>query len=153
MILPIIQAPDARLLRSSFPVQELAAGLGDLFGALMDTRIAHKGAGLSAVQIGVHLRVVAVAPAWFRGFRLMINPEIVRRAGDVESIEGCLSIDGGIPRFRLRRAREVTVKFLDLTAEERQVDLDGFAAAIAQHEIDHLNGKLLAPDYRPKPTT
>ena len=41
MILPIIQAPDARLLQPSLPVGMLSTVLGDLFGALIDTRIKH----------------------------------------------------------------------------------------------------------------
>ena len=47
MILPIIQAPDARLLQPSLPVGLLSTVLGDLFGALIDTRINHDGVGLS----------------------------------------------------------------------------------------------------------
>ena len=49
MILPIIQAPDGRLLQPSLPVGMLSTVLGDLFGALIDTRINHDGVGLWAI--------------------------------------------------------------------------------------------------------
>jgi peptide deformylase len=146
VILPIIQAPDPRLLEPSHSVQVLSARLGHLFGALIDTRIKANGVGLSAVQIGVHLRVATVDPARFGGFRLLINPVITSLDGNFfESLDGCLSIGHGVPRFKVRRARGVLIKFLDLNAEEQILGImNPFAAAVLQHEIDHMDGKLIA---------
>lgn len=117
----------------------------EIIGDLIDTRVAHKAAGLSAVQIGIHLRVVAFDPIRFFGFIVIMNPEIVERGKDlVLEPEGCMSIGMGVPRYNVRRHRVVTVKFLDRRGVERTAVAKGFAARLIQHEIDHMDGKLIA---------
>lgn len=148
MIREIIQAPDDRLTQPSIPVQvehlkEVLSGA--IVRDLIDTRIHHAAAGLAAVQIGVALRVVATSPIEFLGFTLLVNPEIVDRGREVVTEdEGCVSIGVGKQFFKIARHRIVTVVFLDRLGAERIVTVKGFAARLAQHEIDHLDGKLIA---------
>lgn len=145
MIRPILQKPNLELLRPSRPVERLKDTVAELVRDLLDTRAHHHCAGLSAVQIGVHLRIVAFDPTFVSGFKIMINPEIISRGSQrLEAPEGCMSIAGGVPRFMVKRHEIVTVRFLDREAVERVVIAKRFGARLIQHELDHLEGKLIA---------
>lgn len=145
MIREIIQAPDPRLHQPSAPIRLHLDALGELVGDLIDTRVHHKAAGISAVQIGHHVRVVAVDPMRFFGFTLIVNPEIVERGRElVTDREGCMSIGHGKLRFMIRRHQVVTAKFLDRKGHERTAVCKGFAARLIQHECDHLEGVMIA---------
>jgi peptide deformylase len=58
-----------------------------------------------------------------------------------DSIESCLSLPGLLAL--VRRKRSVTVQFESLTGATILEELSGLPAAIYQHELDHLNGKLI----------
>lgn len=110
-----------------------------------DSRPHEFGIALAAVQIDSLLRVVIVRNTFDdksdRTFSVFINPEIVKRDGEIiEDFEGCLSIKdvyGMVPRYS-----RVKVKALDLDSEEFRVTAEGFLARVFQHEIDHTNGKV-----------
>lgn len=145
MIRNIIQSP-AEILHH--PSRPLTPGMiiGSLFGDLIDTRIRANGAGLSAIQIGVPFRVVCVDPKRFHGFKILVNPEIISFEGPtVESSEGCLSIAFGNRRFKVARRAIINVRFFDRTGTKNvtMTKIDGFASFMIQHEIDHLDGKLI----------
>jgi peptide deformylase len=142
---PIIQAPNPALLEPSFPVNRLRDAINDLMGDLIVTRLENDCAGLSAVQIGPHLRIVAVSPKLFYGFKILVNPQIVARSERmVTDHEGCMSIRHGVPRFQVSRHEFVQVHFMDRTGQMHDLRAEGFAARLIQHEIDHLDGKLIA---------
>jgi len=71
----------------------------------------------------------------------LVNPEIVASDGAVECEEGCLSI----PNFRIVMARKahVTVRALDREGRPIEIPAGDLLAVALQHEIDHLNGKLI----------
>lgn len=101
--------------------------------------------GLAAPQIGVHLRVIAVDPRGFHGFRLLINPEILELGGQVvEADEGCMSIGWGHKRFKVKRHTTARIRFIDKNGDERHANTAAFATRLICHEIDHLDGKLIA---------
>lgn len=100
-----------------------------------------EGYGLAAPQIGIHQR-------WFvmmegDGANLLFNPEILEE-GEEETIhvEGCLSIPG--PEFVVRRKTKIRVKYQELDGRFRIKTLTGMKAIIFQHELDHLNGIVVA---------
>ena len=72
---------------------------------------------------------------------VVINPEIIPiGSGQVEGWEGCLSIPdirGMVPRYT-----DITVRALDRKGKAIELPLKGFAARVAQHETDHLDGVL-----------
>jgi len=76
--------------------------------------------------------------------QVLINPRVVARDGSQECEEGCLSVPDVFET--VERALRVTVSYLDLDGEARQMDADGLLAVCVQHEIDHLDGKLFV-DY------
>ncbi len=72
--------------------------------------------------------------------QVLVNPEIVEMEGKVRGEEGCLSI----PELKdmVDRAEKVTVVGQDLDGNELEIEAEGIAARIFQHEIDHLDGVL-----------
>ena len=148
MIRPIIQAPDERLLQKSEPVFPARTVLGTLIGDLIDTRHKYQAFGLSAVQIGVPLRVVVVDPRGFHGFRVLMNPEVLEIGGDIiEGTEGCMSIAWGKKTFKVTRASRARIRFMDVHGEERTAVCAAFATRLICHEIDHLDGKLIGGSH------
>ena len=107
---------------------------------LIDTANEYKDrcVGLSAIQIGVPLRICVV----FNGddFIPFINPIITKTYGDkYEAEEGCMSLDGTRIASRYERI-EVIRQTQNGFIKER---FRGYMAEILQHEIDHFNGKLI----------
>jgi peptide deformylase len=80
---------------------------------------------------------------------VLVNPEIVRR-GDETDIddEGCLSIQGiTVP---VERSLSVRIEGKDENGDDVAFDLEGTAARIVQHELDHLDGKLMLDRTTPE---
>ena len=77
---------------------------------------------------------------------ICINPEIVQKGGKVvKRKEGCLSI----PRqsVKVPRNTHITLKYRDKDFKSNTIELYGDDARVVQHEVDHLNGKLIT-DYK-----
>ncbi|MCK5615261.1 peptide deformylase [Candidatus Pacearchaeota archaeon] len=114
---------------------------------MIATAEANKGrcVGLAANQIGYLARIfiVRMDNRWIP----IINPEIIAKSQEVKKgSEWCLSR----PRrgsLRVRRHKWVTLRYTapDMDGEfvERTDKIGGLAARIVQHEIDHLNGRLI----------
>lgn len=105
------------------------------------------GVGLSANQIGVNKRMFAAYFTDEKGEQheyTLFNPKIVSHSVAMTYLpegEGCLSIDRPINGF-VPRYEKIKVKANNLIGEEVILKLKGYAAIVAQHEIDHLNGIL-----------
>ncbi len=158
-ILEIVHYPSDVLKKVAPPVGEITKDIKKLVGDMFDTMYAADGVGLAAPQVDASLRIIVVdvnvhsaveeettqgpigPKEHGRQKYAMINPVITSREGEIEWEEGCLSI----PDFRLKmkRANKVTVKFLDKEGVEKTLNAEGLLAVAIQHEIDHLDGKLL----------
>ena len=143
-ILPIVQFPDPMLRRPCLPVEAVDAGLRDLARNMLDTMYAAPGRGLAGPQVGVARRIFVMDCTWKEGTPaplVCLNPEL-RDASDrlVTNTEGCLSIPG-VPAL-VARPEWVVLRWSDLDGVTHEEKLDGFAAICAQHELDHLNGRL-----------
>jgi peptide deformylase len=116
-----------------------------LIDDMIETMHEYHGVGLAAPQIheGVRLFVALIdeEPSPESDAVALINPEIVPNDESTEEgWEGCLSIPdirGMVPRFT-----DVTVRFLDRRGKRMELRLKKFAARVAQHETDHLDGVL-----------
>jgi peptide deformylase len=75
-----------------------------------------------------------------RDLRFFVNPEIVKRDGEAEWSEGCLSIPGRA--MAVRRSAMIRVKALGYDGEPYEAGFHGLLAAAVQHELDHLDGIL-----------
>lgn len=101
--------------------------------------------GLAAPQVGINKQIFVLNDG-----TVCINPTIVGRSGQITSHdEGCLSV--GEQRFDIKRSREIIIKFLDRNGEVQRLKPRSKIINIAiQHEMDHLNGKLVCDRGRPK---
>jgi peptide deformylase len=144
-LLHILTYPDPRLRQRASPVDAIDAQLRQLVDDMAQTLYAAKGIGLAATQVGVAQRVVVIdlSPGQDQ-LLVLINPRVVARDGSQECEEGCLSVPEVYDT--VERAERVTVSYLDINGEPRQMDADGLLAVCVQHEIDHLDGKLFV-DY------
>ena len=116
-----------------------------LIDDMIDTMHEYHGVGLAAPQVheGVRLFVALLGedPDPKDEASVLINPEITALS-DVkeEGWEGCLSIPdirGMVPRHT-----EIAVRALDRHGRRLDLQLKNFAARVAQHETDHLDGVL-----------
>lgn len=110
---------------------------------MVETMVEYAGVGLAAPQVhyGVRLFVIQPDPADEATLRVAANPVITPLTEETaESWEGCLSvpdIHGMVPR-----ALRVRLDAHDRDGKKYSVELEDYAARIAQHEADHLDGVL-----------
>ncbi|GHV01318.1 peptide deformylase [Bacteroidia bacterium] len=149
MTFPILVYGTPSLKKPSEPVGENFPELAQLVDDMFETMYASDGVGLAAPQIGRNIRLVVLdASAAAEGDqklkdckRVLINPEIYETSDDeVLMNEGCLSVPG--IHEDVYRPEWVRVRYLDEQMTPHDELLEGFAARIAQHEIDHLEGTL-----------
>lgn len=142
--LPIILFPDPILRKTAAPVERVDAGLQRLIDDMLETMYRAPGVGLAAPQVGISRRLFVMDPARDEESaapRAFLNPEIVASGDEIRLYEeGCLSIPEMFAE--VERPAAVVVRYLSREGEMREERLEGHAATIAQHEIDHLNGVL-----------
>jgi peptide deformylase len=146
---PILLHPDPRLKKPCEPVGAIDDELRATAADMLETMYNAPGVGLAAPQVGVLRRFFVMdcvkdkeAPP--RPI-VLINPEItwVSEERNVYE-EGCLSIPEQYAE--VERPAEVKVRWTDLDGQAREEHFTGLWATCAQHEIDHLDGRLFI-DY------
>ena len=143
--LEILHFPDPRLRTRAAPVDRVDDQVRDLVDRMFETMYAAPGIGLAATQVNEHRRIIVIDVSTDQTDpRVLINPEIVEKAGVEEMDEGCLSVPGIYER--VQRAERIRVKGLDREGQPFDWQVDGLLAVCIQHEIDHLDGKLFV-DY------
>ena len=146
-LLDILHYPDPRLHLRASPVAQIDDKIKQFVADMAETMYANKGIGLAATQVNVPLRILIMDISGEdepRALRVFINPEILTRSGEVAGQEGCLSVPGVYEE--VLRAETIELKYLDLDAKEHIVQCDGLFSVCAQHEIDHLDGRVFV-DY------
>lgn len=141
-LLTIRKYGDPVLREKCIPVEEVDDTLKKLMDDMAQTMHSSKGVGLAAPQVGVNRRVIVVDGG--AGLICIANPVILSGEGKETRIEGCLSIPG--IEVEIRRASEVTVEGLNRSGEHVELRLNGLAGRAVQHEVDHIDGKLII-DY------
>lgn len=101
-----------------------------------------KGIGLAAPQVGISQSMIVVDIG--TGLYKLINPRIVSKSGSQVMEEGCLSVPGIY--VKVKRAKKIFLEALDETGSFLKLEAVGLLACVFQHEIDHLEGKLIL-DY------
>lgn len=158
MKLPVYVYGMSVLRRVADEIPEDTENLDQLIGDMFETMRASDGIGLAAPQVGKSMRlfVVDTSPLGDNGEhpelkdfkKAFVNPIIVERSGDMESLEeGCLSIPGireDVPRpFRVR------VEYYDENWNLKEEEYEGIRARVIQHEYDHLEGILFIDKINP----
>lgn len=148
-IVPIVRAGHPVLREKARRVRTIDKSIHELIETMWETMYDAPGVGLAAPQIGVSLRVIVIEVPDHDKIAL-INPEIVKRSGEREVDEGCLSVPGF--RGEIMRSVKVLAKGIDpRTGKEIRVKAeDDLMAEALEHEIDHLNG-ILYIDYLASP--
>jgi peptide deformylase len=119
----------------------------ELVGSMFNTMHKASGVGLAAPQIGSDLALTVIDISRTEEKKkirtepiTMINPVIKDYHGEITLEEGCLSIP--YVRGEVTRPETVYIEYQDLDLNKHYIELKGFIARVAQHEIDHLNGIL-----------
>lgn len=134
--------PDPALRKKARPVKHVDKEIIETFDAMLKIMHHSKGIGLAAPQIGVSKQLIVIDVG--KGALKVINPKIIQKKGKRVMDEGCLSFpDLGI---RVCRADKVKVKALNEKGENIIIEAGDLLATCLQHEIDHLDGKLII-DY------
>lgn len=147
MIRPILLWPDPYLKKKSLEV-DLGVDLfyEDVVYDMYDTMHINSGVGLSAVQIGVALRIVTLDAG--KGPEAWINPKIVLRSPEKELMpEGCLSLPGVTEN--VSRNVWVEVEGLDIGWHPQFTRATGLRAQVFQHELEHLDGRMYVDKMDP----
>jgi peptide deformylase len=149
-ILPIITLPDPLLRKTSAPIERVDEELQRLIDDMLETMYDAPGVGLAAVQVGVPRRLIVLDVGGEAEDEkenqkrplVMVNPEIVRVGPEMRMHEeGCLSIPD--VRIEIERPSTARVRFIDRDGRPQEIEAEGLLATAVQHEIDHLNGKLI----------
>ena len=144
--LDILTFPDPRLRKKAQPIERFDENLKDVAKKMLHTMYADKGIGLAATQVNYHERLIVIDVSENQDEPIyIVNPSYeVLDSSPESSKEGCLSI----PTFQqeVLRAKKIELSYQDLDGEPQKLTAEGLFGYCIQHEIDHLNGKLIV-DY------
>ena len=138
-VLDICHLPNPVLRQKAKRVPRIDSSIQRLIDDMVETMQQANGVGLAAPQVGVSLRVIVLQMPDEEPIAI-INPEIVKRAGEQEVTEGCLSVPGYFGE--IKRSASVTVKGMDRHGKAIRIKATGLMAEALEHEIDHLDGNL-----------
>ena len=146
--LQVVMHPDPRLRMIAEPVSVIDQGVVTLVNDMKDLLVGksqrdfflgNMHPGLAAPQVGSLKRIIVCG---IHGeLKTMINPEITSRKGVYASEEKCLSLPTS-PAIKVQRSQSIKVNYRDLDNGKVSLDLRDRYAALVEHEVDHLNGRL-----------
>ncbi|MEP6661543.1 MAG: peptide deformylase [Acidimicrobiales bacterium] len=130
---------DPVLKQKAAEVTDVTDALVRLADDMLVTMYEAPGLGLAATQIGVQKRLFVYDIG--DGPNTIVNPVVSDARGEWVYDEGCLSIPGLY--FELVRPKEIHLTGYDLDGNEVSIEADELLARLFQHELDHLDGKLM----------
>ena len=135
--------PDPCLRIKTKPVGEFDVELEKTLKFMADTMYVSSGIGLAAPQVGLGLSIIVIDVG--EGLLTLINPEIAEFSGKKATMEeGCLSLP--TISVKVSRPSSIKVRYQDPTGEFKIKVFEDLTAVAIQHEMDHLNGKMII-DY------
>ncbi|MDX6410829.1 MAG: peptide deformylase [Gaiellaceae bacterium] len=136
----IRQYPDPILRMRAKDVTEFGPDLQRLAERLEQLMHDAAGVGLAATQIGI-LQRVFVFTRDGEAF-VVANPVLTNLSEETEvDDEGCLSLQGVL--VPVERHVSLTLEGKDIEGNDVTFDLEGHAARVVQHELDHLDGTMI----------
>lgn len=127
------------LRKKTKDVGEIDDEVRKLIGFMAQAMYQNQGAGLAANQIGLDLQIAVVDAG--SGFKILINPKLIKSEGEISEEEGCLSFPGVF--FRIKRPEFVEIESLDKFGRPQTLKARDLEARVICHEIDHLDGRLI----------
>jgi peptide deformylase len=145
----IRQYPDPVLRMKANEVERFDDDLRRLVTRMIQLMQDANGVGLAGNQVGTIQRVFVLQANAEDEPRTLVNARITDRSDEtVTDDEGCLSLIGvTVP---VERPINVTVEGKDERGEDVRLELEGHAARVAQHELDHLDGILILERTTPE---
>jgi peptide deformylase len=143
----ILIYPESALKTTAITIENIDLDIMMLVDDMKEVLYKAPGVGLAAPQVGCSKRLILVDPTAKKesnSLLVMVNPVIVEQEGSIQDSEMCLSVPE--VSVDVMRAERILVKGVDLKGNEIRIEAQGFLARIFQHEIDHLNGKVIL-DY------
>ena len=141
----IITVPDETLKKISDPVTRVGVNEKRFIKDLFDTMYNFNGIGLAAVQVGVLKRILVIdvsAKDEKKKPMAFINPIIKKTSNDTAIYEeGGLSIPDTY--IEIERPKVCEIEYIDLDGKKKNLKCDGLLSTCLQHEINHLDGKLI----------
>lgn len=138
--LEIKKYPDKIVRERCKEVKEVDDDILRLIEKMKKKMVEAEGVGLAANQVGIGKKIIIVLTE--NGPEAFINPKILKKSGEVEiSEEGCLSLPGIL--LPIKRSKEILVDALDVDGKVLQIEAKDLPAKIFQHEIDHIEGRLI----------
>lgn len=142
MIRPFVPWPDKRLRTAAAPVAEVDDEIRRIWDDMVETMDAMPGYGLAAPQIGVMLALAVVDCSDKRGQAVrMANPEILHASVQLREHDEASPNLPGVSAV-IERPRAVKMRFLNEAGEVEERDFVGLWATSAQHQVDHLQGRM-----------
>ena len=132
---------DPVLNQKAAPVTDIDGSIKRLADDMLAPLREVEGLGLAAPQVGVLKRLFIYDLRDGRGPQTIVNPVISEARGEWVYEEGCLSVPGLY--FPIVRPKEIHLTGWDLDGKEVSIEADELLARLFQHELDHLEGKLL----------
>ena len=142
--LKILTFPDPRLRTVAKTVEVVDDSIKRLAQDMLETMYQGSGIGLAATQVNVHKRVIVLDISESKDEPLiLINPELKKIIDPNKKIfsEGCLSVPGFYEE--LNRPSSVEISYLDIDGERKLLSANDLLAVVIQHEMDHLDGKMM----------
>ena len=141
----IITVPNEILKKISEPVEKVSVNEKKLINDLFETMYKFKGIGLAAVQVGILKRILVIDVSTKEEKKnplSFINPTIKKVSNETSVYEeGCLSIPETF--IEIERPKICEVEYIDIEGKKRNLKCDGLLSTCLQHEINHLDGKLI----------
>ena len=140
--LNILEFPDPRLRTVAKPIEKVDSTIVKYAEDMLETMYDAPGIGLAATQVNIHLRLIVLDVSDQKNDPIfLVNPVITRAEGEIESSEGCLSIPGYSEP--ISRYETIEYEAIDLNGNQKKDVANGLLAICIQHEMDHLQGKLM----------
>ena len=144
-IKPIITVPNEVLKKISDPIEKVGDNEKKLVKDLFETMYNSKGIGLAAVQVGILKRILVIDVSTKEEKKnplCFFNP-VIKKISDETSVyeEGCLSIPDTF--IEIERPKICEVEYIDIDGKVKNLKCDGLLSTCLQHEINHLDGKLI----------
>ena len=143
MIREVLTYPNPILKERAVEIAEITPELRCLAADMVETMYEYDGIGLAAPQVGELIRLIVVdvsGPDVRDDLRILVNPVLERIGEEIDSEEGCLSVEDY--RSNVVRSSRVRVTGKDIDGNELDYEAEGILAICLQHECDHLDGRL-----------
>ncbi|MEL6477320.1 MAG: peptide deformylase [Pseudomonadota bacterium] len=149
---PFLLWPDPRLKAVAAPVAGVDDAVRAIWAEMLEAMYAMPGVGLAAPQLGIGLRLAVVDagtdPGAGRAPVRLANPEILAHSEEtLRHREGSPNLPGLAEE--VARPARVRLRYLDATGAVAERWFDGLWAISAQHQVDHLDGKLFIDRLSP----